>query len=367
MKTLAAVSREGLAAPVLETLDLEEPRAGEVLVRMVATGVCHTDVRVHSGLGPGTPRPIVLGHEGAGIVEKLGAGVTSLAVGDHVVLSGASCGDCPNCHQNAPIYCVQMLPRNFGGLRMDGTSALSQNGAPIHAQFFGQSSFSQFAVAGERSAVKVTKEVPLEILGPLGCGVITGSGAVIRALEVGAGDTIAVFGTGGVGLSAIMAARLVGASRIIAVDVLPARLALAKELGATDTLDPNDTSEVVKAIRQIAPGGVDFTLNTTSSPAIYTQALECLAVRGTGAFVTSPRGEWQPPMFHLLAGGRKLQGIVGGDAAPQTFIPMLIDYYRQGRFPFDRLIRFYSFDDIATAFQDMQRGETIKPVLRMAS
>ena len=364
MKTTAAVSREGNAAPVLETVDLEEPRAGEVLVRMVATGVCHTDVRVHGGLGPGTPRPIVLGHEGAGIVERLGAGVTSLAVGDHVVLSGASCGVCPNCRQNAPIYCAEMLPRNFGGLRMDRTSGISQDGKLIHAQFFGQSSFSQFAVAGERTAVKVPKDVPLEILGPLGCGVITGSGSVINALKVGAGNSIAIFGTGGVGLSAIMAARLVGATRIIAIDVLPARLALAKELGATDTLNSKD-GDVVKAVRELVPGGVDFTLNTTSIPDIYTQQLECLSVRGTGAFVTSPRGDWNPPMFHLLAGGRKLQGIVGGDAAPQTFIPMLIDYFRQGRFPFDRLIRFYEFKDIATAFQDMQRGDTIKPVLRI--
>jgi aryl-alcohol dehydrogenase len=366
MKTTAAVSREGNPAPVLESVDLEEPRAGEVLVRMVATGVCHTDVRVHAGMGPGTPRPIVLGHEGAGIVERLGPGVTSLAVGDHVVLSGASCGVCPNCRQNAPIYCAEMLPRNFGGLRMDGTSGISQDGNRIHAQFFGQSSFSQFAVAGERTAVKVTKEVPLELLGPLGCGVITGSGAVISALKVGAGNSLAVFGTGGVGLSAIMAARLVGAKRIIAIDVLPARLALAKELGATDTLNFKD-GDVVKAVRELVPGGVDFSLNTTSIPDIYTQQLECLAVRGTGAFVTSPRGDWKPPMFHLLAGGRKLQGIVGGDAAPQTFIPMLIDYYRQGRFPFDRLIRFYPFEEIATAFQDMQRGDTIKPVLRIGS
>ena len=147
MKTTAAVSREGNAAPVLETVDLEEPRAGEVLVRMVATGVCHTDVRVHAGLGPGTPRPIVLGHEGAGIVERLGAGVTSLAVGDHVVLSGASCGVCPSCQQNGPIYCNEMMPRNFGGLRMDGTSGLSQDGKLLHAQFFGQSSFSQATIS----------------------------------------------------------------------------------------------------------------------------------------------------------------------------------------------------------------------------
>jgi aryl-alcohol dehydrogenase len=349
---------------VLETLDLEDPRPGEVLVRIVATGVCHTDVRVHGGMGPGTPRPIVLGHEGAGIVEKLGAGVTSLAVGDHIVLSGASCGECPSCRHNSPIHCVQMMPRNFGGLRMDGSSALSQNGTRIHAQFFGQSSFSQFALANERSAVKVQKDIPLEILGPLGCGVITGTGAVINSLKVGAGDSIAVFGVGGVGLSAIMAARLVGASRIVAIDVLPARLALARELGATDTLDSSG-GDVTKALRELVPGGVNFTLNTTSIPQIFTQALDCLAVQGTAGFVTSPRGEWAPQMFPILAGAKRLQGIVGGDAAPQFFIPLLINYYRQGRLPFDRLIRFYRFDEIATAFQDMQRGETIKPVLKM--
>lgn len=364
MKTLAAVSREGAPAPVIETLDLEDPRPGEVLVRIVATGVCHTDVRVHAGMGPGTPRPIVLGHEGAGIVERLGEGVTSLAVGDHVVLSGASCGECPSCRRNSPIHCAQMMPRNFGGLRMDGTSALSQNGTRIHAQFFGQSSFSQLAIANERSAVKVPKDIPLEILGPLGCGVITGTGAVINSLKVGPGDSIAVFGVGGVGLSAIMAARLVGAARIVAIDVLPARLALARELGATDTLD-SSSGDVTQALRELVPGGVNFTLNTTSIPNVFTQALDCLATQGTAGFVTSPRGEWKPQMFPILAGAKKLQGIVGGDAAPQFFIPLLIGHYRQGRLPFDRLIRFYRFDEIATAFQDMQRGDTIKPVLRM--
>jgi len=366
MKTTAAVSREGAAAPSIETLDLESPRPGEVLVRIVATGICHTDLRVHAGFGPGTPRPIVLGHEGSGVIEQVGEGVTTLAVGDHVVLSGASCGTCPSCRRNAPIFCAEMLPRNFGGLRMDGTSALSQNGTRIHGQFFGQSSFSRFAVASERTAVKVAKDVPLEILGPLGCGVITGTGAIIEALKVRAGDTVAVFGVGGVGLSAIMAARLVGAARIVAIDVLPSRLALARELGATDTLNAND-GELAKALRALVPGGVSFTLNTTSSPEIYTQAIDCLAVRGTAGFVTSPRGEWKPPMFSILSGGRKLQGILGGDAAPRFFIPMLIDYYRQGRLPFDRLIRFYRFEDIATAFHDMERGETIKPVLRMES
>jgi aryl-alcohol dehydrogenase len=309
----------------------------------------------------------VLGHEGAGIVEDVGAGVTSLKPGDHVVLSGSSCGHCRSCQHNLPSYCVQMYPRNFGGQRIDGTSAYSQNGQRLFGHFFGQSSFAKHSVVAERTAVKVPRDVPLEILGPLGCGVITGSGAVINSLNVGAGDTIVVFGTGGVGLSAIMAAKLVGAARIIAVDVVPKRLALAQELGATDIVNSKDTPEVAKAVRDLVPGGVTYSFNTTSLPAIYSQALDCLAMRGTAAFVTAPRGDWQPQMFAMLANGRRLQGILGGDAAPQLFIPMLIDYYKQGRMPFDRLIRFYRFEQIADAFRDMEHGEAIKPVLRMES
>ncbi len=370
MKTEAAVSREGAPAPVLETLDIEAPRPGEVLVRIVATGVCHTDIGMHQGRGGLTPKPMVLGHEGAGIVEQVGDGVVSLAVGDHVVLSGGSCGTCPSCRRNFPSYCEEMLPRNFGGLRPDGTSPLSKGGERIFSRFFGQSSFAQYAIADERTAVKVGKDVPLEILGPLGCGIITGTGAVLNSMKIIPGQSLAVFGVGGVGLSAVMAARLAGASRIIAVDPVPARLEMAKALGATDVLAAGE--DAGKQVREIAGGrGVDFSLNTTPLPAVFTQAMECLATQGTAVFVTAPRGgasgggEWTPAMFPMLAGGRKLQGIVGGSAAPQLFIPMLIDFWRQGRLPFDRLIRFYPFEAIAQAFHDVETGETIKPVLRM--
>jgi aryl-alcohol dehydrogenase len=364
MRIEAAISRIAAPYPVIETIELERPRAGEVLVRIVASGICHTDLRVHAGRGPGTPRPVVLGHEGAGIVEEVGAGVTTLAPGDHVVLSGSSCGVCPSCRHNFPSYCHEMLPRNFGGLRMDGTSALSRDGERIYGQFFGQSSFARHAIAGERTAVKVPRDVPLELLGPLGCGIITGAGAVINSLAVRAGATIAVFGTGGVGLSAVMAARLVGAARIIAVDLRADRLALARELGATDTIDAA-SGDAGQAVRELTGQGVDFSLNTTALPQVFTQALDCLTMRGTAAFVTAPVGDWQPAMFAMLAGGRRLQGLLGGDAAPQFFIPLLIEYYRQGRWPLERLIRFYPFAEIARAFRDMEHGEAIKPVLRM--
>ncbi len=367
MKTEAAVSREGQLFPLIETLDLEAPRPGEVLVRMVASGICHTDLGAHAGMGGGamTPKPVVLGHEGAGVVEAVGDGVGSLAPGDHVVMSGSSCGICPSCRDNHPSYCHDMMRRNFGGLRPDGSSALSKGGERIHGHFFGQSSFSRWVVAPERSAVKVSKAAPLEILAPMGCGVITGCGAVIRSLKVGAGDTIAIFGVGGVGLSAVMAARIVGASRIIAVDVLPARLELAKALGATDIVDSSKT-DAAAAIREITGHGADFSFNTTSVPDIWTAALDCLTMRGVMGFVTAPRGPWAPAVFPMLAGGKSMKGILGGDAAPQTFIPMLVDYYLQGRLPLDRLIAFYPFEHIGQAFQDTGSGAAIKPVLRMA-
>ena len=364
MKIEAAVSRVGAAYPQIETLDLEAPRAGEVLVRIVASGICHTDLRVHSGGGVGTPRPVVLGHEGAGVVEDVGAGVTSLVPGDHVVLSGSSCGKCPSCLRNFPSYCDEMLARNFGGLRIDGSSALSLAGERIFGHFFGQSSFAQYSVAGERTCVKVPKDVPLELLGPLGCGIITGAGAVLYSLRIAAGDSVAVFGTGGVGLAAVMAARLVGATCIIAIDLNPRRLALARELGATHVI-PAGGDDIVGLIREITGQGVNFSVNTTGAPQVFTQALDCLVSRGTAAFVTAPRGDWAPAMFPMLAGGRKLQGILGGDAAPQFAIPLLAEYYRQGRFPIDRLVHFYPFNKLADAFRDMEHGETVKAILRM--
>ncbi|HZV56531.1 MAG TPA: alcohol dehydrogenase catalytic domain-containing protein, partial [Sphingobium sp.] len=222
MKITAAVSRPGLPEPRLERLELEAPRAGEMLVRIVAVGICHTDLHEHPGRH--SPQPIVLGHEGAGVVESLGAGVRGFEVGDHVVLSGSSCGQCPSCLAGRPTYCDLAMPLSFGGKRLDGSIALSCEGEGIHSHFFGQSSFATHSIVPERTAVKVDKALPLEMLAPLGCGVITGAGAVIEALKVGYGDSIAIFGTGGVGLSAVMAARLTGARRIIAVDINQARL-----------------------------------------------------------------------------------------------------------------------------------------------
>lgn len=362
MKIAAAVSRPGTPAPAFEELELEAPHAGEMRVRIVATGICHTDVHEHPGRH--SPQPIVLGHEGAGVVEEIGEGVTGFAAGDHVILSGASCGACPSCANNRPTYCDQAMPRCFGGQRMDGSTALCAGDETIHSHFFGQSSFASHAIAPDRTAVKVDKDLPLEKLGPLGCGVITGAGSVIEALKVGYGDTIAIFGVGGVGLSAVMAANLVGARRIVAVDLNEDRLELARELGATDTILASE-DDIAGKLRAIAGRGLDYTLNTTNVPAVHTTALDCLAMNGTAAFVAAPLGQWAPGMFPMLAGGRMLRGILGGDASPSLFLPKLIDYWRQGRFPFDRLLTFYPFHDIARAFEDIEAGKVIKPVLMM--
>ena len=360
MRISAAVSRGQGPAPVIEELEQEEPRAGEMRIRLVATGICHTDLHEHPGRH--SPQPIVLGHEGAGVVEKLGEGVRGFEVGDHVILSGNSCGQCASCRNNRPTYCDLAMPLCFGGKRLDGSTALD-NGA-VHSHFFGQSSFASHAIVPERTAVKMDKDLPLEKLGPLGCGVVTGAGGVIEALKVGFGDTIAVFGVGGVGLSAVMAARLVGAKRIVAVDLVPDRLELARELGATDTIRA-DEDDLAAKIRAVTGRGVDFSFNTANAPAAHSAALECLAMNGTAGFVAAPLGEWKPQMFAMLAGGKQLRGILGGDAHPALFIPKLAEFWRQGRFPFDRLLTFYPFADIARAFEDAHSGKAIKPVLLM--
>ncbi|MGZ3259689.1 MAG: NAD(P)-dependent alcohol dehydrogenase, partial [Croceibacterium sp.] len=325
---------------------------------LVATGICHTDLHEHPGRH--SPHPIVLGHEGAGVVEKLGEGVTSFEVGDHVILSGNSCGACPSCKANRPTYCDLAMPLCFGGKRLDGSTSLE--GGAVHSHFFGQSSFATHCVVPQRTAVKMDKDLPLEKLGPLGCGVVTGAGAVIEALKVGYGDTIAVFGTGGVGLSAVMAAKLVGARRIVAVDINRERLELARELGATDCI-PADEDGIADKVRAVTGRGVDFSFNTTTVPEVHTMALEVLAMNGTAGFVAAPRGEWAPKMFAMLAGGKQLRGILGGDAHPGLFLPKLVDYWRQGRFPFDRLLTFYPFAEIGRAFADAHSGQAIKPVL----
>jgi aryl-alcohol dehydrogenase len=366
MRINAAVTECCGARWEIRELDLDDPRGDEVLVRIVAAGMCHTDASVRDQHLP-VQLPAVLGHEGAGVVERVGPAVTELQPGDHVVLCMAACGKCANCLRGMPMYCALSMPLNFAGRRLDGSATLSRAGAPISGGFFGQSSFATYALATERNAIKVPKDVPLELLGPLGCGINTGAGTVINTLRPPVGSSIAVFGVGAVGLAGVMAARVVGATTIIAIDVHPHRLALARELGATHVIDASKTVDVVGAVRAIA-GGVEFALDTTAVVQVAQQAAECLLPLGRCALVgVYPPGAQLTLKVDSIFFGQTIGGAIEGDSVPKVFIPQLIELWRQGRFPFERLIQFYSFADINVAAADSASGKTLKPVLRIGS
>ncbi len=364
----AVVSEEGGAFEI-ETVDLEEPQTGEVLVRIVGTGVCHTDLIVRDQLYP-TPLPAVLGHEGSGVVEAVGDGVSNVEAGDHVVLSFDYDDDCHSCHAGQPAYCESFFEHNFGGQRPDGTSPLSADGDRLSGRFFGQSSFATHAIATERNVVPVETgdDVPLELLGPLGCGIQTGAGAVINSLDPQAGSSIAIFGAGSVGLSAVMAADLKGCAEVVSIDLKENRLETAAELGATETINPESVDDVVDAVREYTDGGVDYALESTGVPDVAEQAVQTLTQRGTMGIVGAPAlgTEASYDVNDLLINGRTITGIVEGDSMPQEFIPDLVDLYRQGKFPFDELVTYYDFEEIEQAVEDSESGDTIKPILRMS-
>jgi aryl-alcohol dehydrogenase len=367
VEVTVAVLREAGAPLKLERATLAAPRADEVRVRVVATGVCHTDMVVRDQLFP-TPLPIILGHEGAGIVEAVGASVTTVAPGDHVVMTYMSCGLCLPCETGHPAHCSHMHPLNFGGGRMDGSTATCScgDGAAIHDHFFGQSSFSTYVVASERNVVKVSKQAPLELLGPLGCGIQTGAGSVLKAMKVEAGASFVAFGAGAVGLAAVMAARVAGATTIIAVDVTPARLTLALELGATHVINSRE-EDPVQRIREITGGGANYSLECSGRAEVLRQAIDAITTLGTCGIVgaTKMGTEVAFNINEVMIPGKRIMGIVQGDVVANAFIPVLVDLYLQGRFPFDKLCRFYSFEQINEAMSDSERGITIKPILRM--
>ena len=361
VKISAAVFRDKTKVPHFEELELTGPGPGEVLVRMVATGVCHTDLKVAEG-GIPVRRPIVLGHEGAGVVEEVGAGVTKVEKGDHVVMTFASCGHCASCLEAQPSYCHTV--NHFVSQRPEGEHYLSADGAAVQGDFFSQSSFATYAIGIERSVVKIRRDAPLEMMGPMGCGFQTGAGAILNDFKLTPGKTLAVFGVGALGLSAVMAARIAGAGRIIAIDRHLHRLELARELGAHDSVLAG-SDPVVEEVIDLTSGGVDFALDTTGVGFVMRQAFEVLAPRGLCGYVTTPAEglEMSLPMIHFL-GGRSIRGISEGGSNPDVFIPRLIDYFMDGRFPIDRLVKDYRFEELSQAFEDSEVGATIKPILR---
>lgn len=362
VKIKAAVTRSKGEAFQIEAVELDEPKANEVLVKIVASGVCHTDA-VARDMGI-TPYPIVLGHEGAGIVEKVGSGVKTIQPGDHVVLSFAYCGHCENCLTGHPAVCTDFNELNFGGKLNDGTRRLHLRNQEL-STFFGQSSFANYAVANERNVVKVDKDVDLALLGPLGCGIQTGSGTVLNRLKPGFGTSIAIYGAGAVGLSAVMAAKITGCKHIIAVDIHDSRLEVAKELGATHVV--NSKNEDVEArIKEITNGGAHYGLDTTGVPVVVRQALHALRPLGQLAIVGVTPEMTINVHEDVMAEGKTMVGVIEGDAVPQLFIPELVAYYKKGMFPFDKLVKFYDFADINQAFEDSKRGAVIKPILKIS-
>ena len=362
----AAVVQTGGAPFELTNVELAGVQSDEVRVRITASGICHTDLLIRDGSFP-TPMPVVLGHEGAGVVEEVGAAVTRVAVGDRVACSYASCGGCAGCATGRPYYCAEFFERNFLATRADGTTALSHEGRPVHSHFFGQSSFATGAIVPERSVVAIADDVPFEVVAPFGCGVQTGAGGVINVLRPLPGSSLAVFGAGGVGLSAVMAAVICGCAPIISVDVRPGRLTLAQELGATHLINAND-ADPVEAIRELTGGGVEASLETSGVPGVLRQAVDALGSGATCGLIGAPPlgTEEALDVNDVLARGRCVQAIVEGHSVPQVFIPKLLEFWRAGRLPIERLVRAYDFDQINQAADDALAGDVVKPVLRMS-
>lgn len=345
----------------VEEVNLDPPKAGELRVRMAATGVCHSDLSVINGVLP-LPPPIVLGHEGAGVVEEIGEGVSGFQKGDHVVLSFLpNCGVCNDCIHNRPIFCTAGVPN---GQMLDGTYRVHMGDAEIGTmQFLG--CMAEQCIVPAISAVKIDSSIPLDKAALVGCGVMTGVGAAINTARVTPGSTVAVFGCGGIGLSVIQGARLSGADRIIAVDVQDNKLEMAMRFGATDTVNGSDGQAVAK-IQALTQGGADFSFEAVGNPTLMGQTYEAARRGGTAVIVGVGRITDSFPMNALMVSmtGKTLKGSLYGDANPRADFPMLLDLYRRGKLDLDGMItNTYSIDDAPQAFEDMEKGRNARGVI----
>ena len=366
--TTAAVAPGGGAPFEMVEVDLDELRPDEVLVDVVAVGMCHTDLSASSGAIP-FPTPGVLGHEGAGRVRAIGTGVRRVAVADAVLMSFTSCGRCTACRGGHPAYCDRHLEWNLlGGRRADGTSTVRRNGVELGAHFFGQSSFSRQAIADERSLVPLEDASDDELVrfAPLGCGIQTGAGAVLNVLRPSPDATLAVSGAGAVGLAAVMAAAAQSLSTILVIDRVPERLELARQLGATPTIDGRSADVAGEVRRLTLERGVDAAIETTGNVGVLESMVQALAIRGKCVVIGAPRAGSRASFdVNAHIPGRQIIGVTLGDSEPERFIPELIAMHRAGRFPFDKFERRYAFEDINLAATDAASGVTIKPVLVM--
>lgn len=364
MKITAAVARSPDQDFDIAEIDLDEPRDDEILVRIHGVGICHTDLAArdqHIATAP----PAVFGHEGAGIVERVGSGVTKVAPGDRVVLSFRSCGACVNCERGVPAHCLELSALNLTGLRVDGSCSMHEHGAPIRGNFFSQSSFAAYSLCYERNVIKAPADLPLHLLAPLGCGVQTGVGAIMLSLACRPGSSILIAGGGSVGLSAVLGAVIQGCSTIIVSEPMASRRSLALELGATHVIDPAD-GDLEEAVRAIRPAGLDYALDSTGRADIVQSALATLGKGGTLALVGVPAAQDATIALHLLSAlgrGLTIRNVIAGDSNPDIFIPQMIELYRAGRLPFDKFVKTYRFEDINNAVRDQHDGKTVKAVL----
>ena len=368
MQANAAVMPERNGRWQIETLEVADPGPHEVRVRVFASGICQTDVHARDGFFP-IPAPAVFGHEGAGVVESVGSAVTTVAPGDHVIMANPSCGECPDCQDGFETYCARSGPLKVSGYRADGSSLSFRRGDdPVYGSFFQQSSFSSLTIATERNTIPVPRDAPLDVLAAFPCGVNTGAGAVLNVLQPQPGDSYVGFGTGTVGFAGLMAAKLSGCDPIIAVDLFDDRLALARELAATHTVNAQ-RPDLVEEVRRLAGGrGARFCLEAAGVPDALRAAVEVLAPRGTACLVGSARPGTDVALeMPVIQEGRIVRGCVQGNSDVQTFLPQLIDRFQQGELPVDRLVTHYDHAGINDAVSDMLAGSTIKAVLRIGA
>ena len=367
IKCKAAVAWKAGAPLSIEEVEVAPPKAGEVRIRLIATGVCHTDAFTLSGEDPEGVFPAILGHEGGGIVESVGEGVTSVAVGDHVIpLYTPECGECKFCKSGKTNLCQKIRATQGKGLMPDGTTRFSINGEPIY-HYMGTSTFSEYTVLPEISVAKVSKDAPLEEICLLGCGVTTGMGAVANTAKVEEGATVAVFGLGGIGLATIIGARLAKASRIIAVDVNPGKFELAKKLGATDCINPKDYDKPIQeVIVELTDGGVDYSFECIGNVNVMRSALECchkgwgesviIGVAGAGQEIST-----RP--FQLVT-GRVWRGTAFGGVKGRSQLPGYVERYMAGEFKLDDFITHtMPLEKINDAFDLMHEGKSIRSVI----
>lgn len=359
----ALVEEKGQDFQIVD-MDLGEPSFGEVLVRVVACGVCHTDEIARQQMVP-VPLPAVLGHEGCGVIEKVGPGVNGFKAGDRVGFSFSYCGVCEACRTGRPFACYDTFRLNFSGVQYDNTKRLRYKEAPV-SNFFGQGGFATYAVVNQNNLVPAAEGIPLPLVAPMGCGIQTGAGAVFNFIKPEPGTSILITGCGPVGLSAVMAAKLAGCSTIIACDIVDSRLDLAMEMGATHVINSKKVTSVVETVQQLTGGfGANYAVDCTGSGACVKTSLNACRPLGTCAVVGAAGEVTLNLQIDIMGCCKILGGVTEGNCTPQLFIPKLIDFYKQGRFPFDKMVKYYRFDQINQAFADTLGGGVIKAVLVM--